>query len=688
MAQNPSNVIPDQLIVVEGDAGFVPKSEPSDAGKVLKVDSQGTPVWGEDSGGTVFEPDKGLQLVDGKLSVKAGGYGITNNMNGEGIVGIVAANNTLTLSSGGVRVTNPLPASAQADAGKVLKVDAQGAPVWGDAPADIFVAKYGVTTYSEIAAAIADGKDVVCLYVDSNNVAYTYTMTQHDAENQSVRFTWLKKNNNRTINNPYDWWYEILMQGTTWYNVAGPYPANLEYQVDASTMNWTQSQNRVQFSVKNPLPASTSAEANKVLTVNSSGTPEWADAQGGGGGGSSAVSGSYVVDADPVYVSVAPSTPTVIGSGHVYYELADSTETRQIAAIEIPEIILTFDSDWPQTVAIQNNLSTSWAQITLSKVNTSTNTYTYIASLSERRYVQRTTSSSLPYFWIDASHLLYIPSNPLPVLSENEKYVIMVSSYVGDPSSYIYPSSIGSWCTANVYFSSTSDKVVFSPSILPDVNAPLSTREGVLSLGLDTSKGIFVQTDDNLYYNTLSIRNEDVDKSLGYDPQNPQGYVRYVSLKNVENSTSEWSDKKVRFPAHRAYLESSETMKANPSSPNVGWSWQLNQGSRGNVFIVHFEIPMTSSGNADVNCICKFYLQDREEDWETMQQTMHYHYYTLIGQYIASEQMAVFDGAITVPETKGMPDNNYWSPTVTPLDSGTTLTVDYNRSPKYCWSFI
>lgn len=135
MAQNPSNVIPDQLIVVEGDAGFVPKSEPSDAGKVLKVDSHGTPVWGEDSGGTSFEPDKGLQLVDGKLSVKISSdySGITNNLNGQGIVAISRADNSLTVNNAGVRVTNPLPSSTSADADKVLTVNSSGTPEWADA---------------------------------------------------------------------------------------------------------------------------------------------------------------------------------------------------------------------------------------------------------------------------------------------------------------------------------------------------------------------------------------------------------------------------------------------------------------------------------------------------------------------------------------------------------------------------
>lgn len=178
-----------------------------------------------------------------------------------------------------------VPAPSAGDSGKVLGVlDSDGDIGWteGASSSDVFVAKYGVTPYSEIAAAIVDGKDVVCMYVDSNNVTYTYTMTQHDADNQFVRFAWLKKNNDRTISSQSDSWYEITMQGTTWHNVSGPFPANLAFQADGSTTQATRDQNIVQFSVKNPLPASTSADADKVLTVNSSGNPEWATAQGGG----------------------------------------------------------------------------------------------------------------------------------------------------------------------------------------------------------------------------------------------------------------------------------------------------------------------------------------------------------------------------------------------------------------------
>ena len=53
---NPSNLMPDQEIIIEGDAGFVPKASPSDAGKVLGVlNSSGDVGWVVDQSGTFIQ---------------------------------------------------------------------------------------------------------------------------------------------------------------------------------------------------------------------------------------------------------------------------------------------------------------------------------------------------------------------------------------------------------------------------------------------------------------------------------------------------------------------------------------------------------------------------------------------------------------------------------------------------------
>ena len=65
----------------------------------------------------------------------------------------------------------------------------------------------------------------------------------------------------------------------------------------------------------NQVPASTSADENKVLTVNSSGNAVWATAQGGGGGSSYTFSaplressGTVVLDVDTDELNIAPKT--------------------------------------------------------------------------------------------------------------------------------------------------------------------------------------------------------------------------------------------------------------------------------------------------------------------------------------------------------------------------------------------
>lgn len=63
MAENSQAVIPDNLIIVDGEiGGGVPSSSPSDAGKVLTVDSEGDPSWVTPSGGTQYSEGNGIDI--------------------------------------------------------------------------------------------------------------------------------------------------------------------------------------------------------------------------------------------------------------------------------------------------------------------------------------------------------------------------------------------------------------------------------------------------------------------------------------------------------------------------------------------------------------------------------------------------------------------------------------------------
>lgn len=63
MAENSQAVIPDNLIIVDGEIGL-PSSTASDAGKILAVDADGDPSWVTPSGGTLYTEGNGIDISD------------------------------------------------------------------------------------------------------------------------------------------------------------------------------------------------------------------------------------------------------------------------------------------------------------------------------------------------------------------------------------------------------------------------------------------------------------------------------------------------------------------------------------------------------------------------------------------------------------------------------------------------
>lgn len=61
---NSSAVIPDNLIVVDGDIGSVPSPESGDAGKILVVNSDLEPEWSTPSGGIQYSAGTGIEISD------------------------------------------------------------------------------------------------------------------------------------------------------------------------------------------------------------------------------------------------------------------------------------------------------------------------------------------------------------------------------------------------------------------------------------------------------------------------------------------------------------------------------------------------------------------------------------------------------------------------------------------------
>jgi hypothetical protein len=111
MAENSQEVIPDNLIIVDGEiGGGVPSSSASDAGKVLAVDSNGDPSWVTPSGGTLYTEGNGIDISDQNV------VSIDTS--------VVATKSDLPASD------ELLPSATSSDEGKVLTIDSQGDAGW------------------------------------------------------------------------------------------------------------------------------------------------------------------------------------------------------------------------------------------------------------------------------------------------------------------------------------------------------------------------------------------------------------------------------------------------------------------------------------------------------------------------------------------------------------------------------
>lgn len=330
MAENPSNIVPDQIILLEGGGKLVPAPSAGDSGKVLGVlNSNGDIGWTEDREGVAQQQADWAETDSSKVTF------IANKPSGQ-----------------------MAPASTTSDSGKVLKVNAQGAPVWGDAPAGTAEFVWSTVTKADVESAIAAGKLVVItddtfsgesvkcyleeVQTSSSGADYYFTSQTHpgamDAFTQnatiirlSINPAGVKLRETRSVG------LKLVSEDSSVSIANGTIPGQLNIttnavptsaQADANkvlTVNssgkpvWgsisipsvdqtynasstnAQSGTAVAGALANinQVPASTSADADKVLTVNSSGTPEWATAQGGGGG-------------------VTPPTPTAENFGFTY----------------------------------------------------------------------------------------------------------------------------------------------------------------------------------------------------------------------------------------------------------------------------------------------------------------------------------------------------------------------------------
>ena len=170
--------------------------------------------------------------------------------------------------------------------------------------------QYGVATYAQVVAAFNAGKAIYLYDGDTDDGAVCSDITFGDDGGEIIfsRHNAYGSAGSRTE-------YKVTSSNvwsTTTKNVAVP---TVDQSYSASSTN-AQSGTAVASAISavNQVPASTSADEDKVLTVNSSGTPVWAAAQGGGGSSYTfsaplrESSGTVVLDVDTDELNIAPKT--------------------------------------------------------------------------------------------------------------------------------------------------------------------------------------------------------------------------------------------------------------------------------------------------------------------------------------------------------------------------------------------
>ena len=191
-------------------------------------------------------------------------------MNHSGLVDLVQITNPEDIGSG-------LPPSTSEDAGKVLKVNSEGVPGWGeDAMATVDQTYDDTSTHAQSGIAVAQAIS----NIPSVTVDQTYGASSTNAQSGvavAEAISGVKQvpsvgssDNNKVLKATYS-------GGTGSYSWEdAPATVTVDQTYNASSTN-PQSGTAVAGAIAtvNQVPASTSSDVNKVLKVNAQGTPEW-----------------------------------------------------------------------------------------------------------------------------------------------------------------------------------------------------------------------------------------------------------------------------------------------------------------------------------------------------------------------------------------------------------------------------
>jgi len=634
MAQNPSNINPDQLIVVEGGKQLVPPPSSGDSGKVLGVlNSNGDIGWTEDREGMAQQQADWAETDPSKVTF------IAHKPSGQ-----------------------MAPASTSSDSGKVLKVDSQGAPVWGDV-SGVAEFLWSTVTRADVDAAMADGKMPVILddtFSDEKTYCYLYN-TASASPADTLHFA--------SFPVPGTWSVLYHTQSATIWVLSfnpGGIKSRSSKKVAAeitsdNSITLLDDNGKLKITVANPLPASTSADADKVLTVNSSGTPEWADAKGGGGGTTVGSDLKTVLHAStPVAKSLYKTFSGGAYPGETCFITSDDI-SGTIAAIKVPKTRFYFQTSAPGLYPDNT------VQIGLYKNGT------LIAWMSSAKvkYYSNYYHLAFPEFW-------YIPNTPLAALGPGERYQLILS--YNSAGSYTDP--VGG--QAQFFPYSDTDRFIVPDCTFSGALKPSSANMPSVSLQIDSDKGIYEkETLDN--YGSPSYKLSVNNAIQMYDWDNYQqpsdlSVDRLGIMVPLQDDYFSDSGYQKKFPFARDFQK-----YGGPNHGTYDALFSFNSGSPqgGDVYVVHIEAPATSTAaSGDHVAFCVFTLCETVEDWEAGTNTQYYHNFSLPGIYrgnYGGKFMA--DGIITISgsHSNGMFSAQLYSGelNIIPMESGVTITPSF-----------
>lgn len=282
---------------IPSGAQLVPAATSADADKVLTVDAQGVPAWA--AAQAPISAGDGISISNNVVSAKVDGTTVTVNASGElQAATAITVDQTYDASSanaqsgtavaqaiGGV---DAVPDVTSSDNGKVLVANYSGGAgsyAWSSIPPANAIILDSSSTWADFHTPYSAGrKDIYYKHtspfvpLDSRAELYLHLTAVSDVDGSSTNFTyalfegaWQSGGVDYSVRCKFRYSGGPLVFLTNW---------SVDQSYSASSRNAQSGISVAQaISAVNQVPSSTSADADKVLTVNSQGTPAWASAQ-------------------------------------------------------------------------------------------------------------------------------------------------------------------------------------------------------------------------------------------------------------------------------------------------------------------------------------------------------------------------------------------------------------------------